>query len=148
MKFLQNMLLETNRFKQVFFHTFEVLNTTPSRDLEIRILADPSKDLHRYNASSVDEIAIIVPTNQSHSFNPCDIVLHRCGGDLEFIHDHHQAYAPLHYVLLFPYGTPGWTYGLTLQRNAHTASDDDREDDHNNEKHITQVQYYAYCLHV
>ena len=102
------MLLETNYFKQIFFHTFEVLNMTPSRDLEIRILADPSKDLHRYNAPSVNEIAIIIPTNQSHSFNPCDIVLHWHGGDLEFIHDHHQAYAPLHYVLLFPYGTPGW----------------------------------------
>ena len=29
-----------------------------------------------------------------------------------------------------------WTYGLTLQRNAHTASNNDREDDQNNEKHI------------
>ena len=27
----------------------------------------------------------------------------------------HAAYMPLYYVLLFPYGDPGWHYGLQLQ---------------------------------
>lgn len=31
---------------------------------------------------------------------------------------HHPAYVPLHYVLLFPYGTSGWTYGLPLNHDA------------------------------
>jgi hypothetical protein len=129
---LQNMLLRVNRYKTLFFHAFEILESTPSRELGIRIIADPSTDLRRYNDPTVDEIAVIVPGDQEHARDPRDIILHRRGGDLEFIHDHHRAYAPLHYVLLFPYGTHGWTYGLPLE---HTT------------KHISQVQFYSYRLH-
>ena len=36
---LQNMLLRVNRYSRMFFHAFEILQTTPSHDLGIRILA-------------------------------------------------------------------------------------------------------------
>lgn len=64
-------------------------------------------DLQRYNAPSVNEIAVIIPSENSHALDPQDVVLHRRNGGLQFIHDHHHAYAPLHYVLLFPYRTSG-----------------------------------------
>jgi hypothetical protein len=150
MENLQNMLHDVNRYKHLFLHTFEVLQRTPSRDLAIAIVADPSTDLRRYNAPIVDEIAIVLPGDQCHAVNPRDIILHCRGGprDLKFIHDHHHAYAPLHYVLLFPYGTPGWSYGLRLQptQNA-AASDNAPEPESTNEKHMTQVQFYSYRLH-
>jgi len=144
---LQNMLLRVNRYSSMFFHAFEILQTTPSRDLGIRILADPSTDLRRYNLPSVDEIAVIVPGQQDHAMNPRDIVLQQRGGDHEFIHDHHYAYAPLHYVLLFPYGSPGWTYGMPLQQGENDDDDDDAIPLNANAKHITQVQFYSYRLH-
>ena len=118
------------------------------------MVADPTTDLRRYNAPSVDEIAVIVPGDQTRANDPRNIILHDRQGGLHFIHDHHHAYAPLHYVLLFPFGTPGWTYGLALERNKdNTAlqSDNetapDNETDRANDKHVSQVQFYSYRLH-
>ena|ERR1700679_840358 len=51
------------------------------------------------------------------------------------------------YVLLFPYGTPGWSYGLPLEPTMNTTSDNTTEPNTVNEKHVTQVQLYSYQLH-
>jgi hypothetical protein len=102
----------------------------------LRILADPSTDLRRYNAPSVDEIAVLIPGDQSNIVDPRDVVLHNRDGRLEFINDHHRAYIPLHYVLLFPHGTDGWTYRLPQELN-----------DSQENCFVTQVQYYSYCIH-
>jgi len=149
MQSLQNILMQTNRYSQLFLHAFEILERTPSMDLGIRILADPSTDLRRYNAPAVDEIAVILPGEQTRALNPRDIILHHRDdeGNLQFIHDHHRAYAPLHYVLLFPYGTHGWTYGLPLKANPNTTPNNDVTTNPRKEKYITQVQFYSYRLH-
>lgn len=127
----------------MFLHAFEILQQTPSRDLAIQIVADPSTDLRRYNVPTVQEIAVIIPGDHTLPVNPRDIILHQREGNLQFIHDHHRAYAPLHYVLLFPYGTTGWTYGLPVHANPDRAIAN-RE---SHERHITQVQFYSYRLH-
>lgn len=74
-----------------------------------------------------------------------DIVLHERDGDLQFIHDHHPAYAPLHYVLLFPYGTCSWTYKLPLCLDDEDARNKTPHRSH--QKYITQVQFYCFRLH-
>jgi hypothetical protein len=140
-------LIQTNSYKELFLHAFEILERTPSRDLAIQIVADPTTDLRRYNAPIVDEIAVIIPGDPGRAVNPRDIILHRREGDLQFIHDHHRAYVPLHYVLLFPYGTPGWTYGMPLHANADRTSQNDEANNRQIEKNITQVQFYSYRLH-
>ena len=147
MEALQNTLLDINPYKNVFLHAFEILQRIPSTDLSIRILADPSTDLRRYNIPTVDEIAIILPGQQDHAMDPRDIVLHNRRGNLEFIHDHNSAYVPLHYVLLFPYGTPGWTYGLPHKRTETQEGNESLMTQNQNTKHITQVQFYSYRLH-
>jgi len=133
---LQTMLMFSNKYNRLFLHTHEVLHRTPSTDMGLHILADPATDLRRYNTPIVDEIAVIIPGDDSVPLNPRDIVLHGRDGRLNFIHDHHRAYAPLHYVLLFPYGTDGWTYGLPQ-----FGIDDGKT------KAVSQVQFYSYRLH-
>jgi len=54
------------------------------------------------------------------------------------ISDLHAAYAPLHYILLFPHRTPGWTPSLCLHPS---GANNDRE------KHLTQVGFYSFHLH-
>ena len=154
MEYLQNTVLDNNRYKFLYLHSFKILERTAFRDIQLRLVADPTTDLRRYNAPSVDEIAVIVPGDQTRAHDPRDIILHDRQGGLHFIHDHHHAYAPLHYVLLFLFGTPGWTYGLALERNKdNTAlqSDNetapDNETDRANDKHVSQVQFYSYRLH-
>jgi Helitron helicase-like domain at N-terminus len=74
---------------------------------------------------------------------PHDIILHWHEGGIQHINNLHASYAPLHYVLLFPYGTSGWTQTLeqrpTAQRN--NASHNQRL------KCLSQLQFYAYCIH-
>ena len=133
---LQSVLNRHNQYCKMFLHAFEILQSTPSTDLHIRILANPSADLRRYNLPTANELAVIVPGDDTRAVDPRDIILHRREGSLRFIHDHHQAYVPLHYVLLFPFGTSGWSYGMPhFQTSA------------NQDKHITQIQYYSFRLH-
>jgi hypothetical protein len=134
---LQEMLLDCNQYSTMFLHALEILERIPSRDLGLHILADLSTDLRRYNAPSIDEIAVLLPGSEEHSVNPRDIVLHSHDGQLQFIHDHHKAYTALHYVLLFPLGTDGWTYGIK-HHQVNTL----------HVKNVTQVQFYGYRLHI
>jgi hypothetical protein len=136
MEQLQDMLLSCNRYCALFLHAFEYLEHTPSRDFALHILADPTKDINRYNVPTVDEIAVIVPGDETSTVNPRDVILHGRNGGLHFIHDHHRAYIPLHYVLLFPFGSDGWTYDIPQhQLNNERA------------KTVSQAQYYSYRLH-
>ena len=56
-----------------------------------------------------------------------DNVLYRDGG-LQRISENHRSYDPLHYVLLHPHGTEGWS--LEMKREAG----------------VTATQYYAFHL--
>lgn len=51
------------------------------------------------------------------------------------MHDGHPAYAPLHYVLLFPYGDHGWHKDIPLCRS-----------ENNTKQCVTQTQFDAYQL--
>jgi hypothetical protein len=63
------MLVNGNRYNVLFLHAYEILLRTPSIDLSLRILADPSTDLRRYNAPSVDEIAVLLPGDDTNTSN-------------------------------------------------------------------------------
>ena len=116
----------------------------PLRDLAIQIVADPSTDLRWYNISTVQEVTVIIPGDHTLPVNPHNIILHQHEGNLQFIHNHHHAYASLHYVLLFPYGTTGWTNDLLVHANSDRAFANRKT----HERHITQVQFYSYHLHI
>ena len=141
MKLMQNMLLHENWYSTLFCHVFELLQTTPSRELGIHLLADPVTDLSCYNEPTVDEIAIVVPGEQAHAVDSRNIVLHNLTGDVQIIYDHHYAYVPLHYVPLFPFGTSGWTYKMCVADSKESSNNSDHPE------YITQVQYYSYRLH-
>ncbi|KIK55405.1 hypothetical protein GYMLUDRAFT_175616, partial [Collybiopsis luxurians FD-317 M1] len=50
----------------------------------------------------------------------------------------HPAYAPLHYVLLFPFGEPGWHEQFQLI---------DPDSGVRKSQRITQTHFAAFCLH-
>ena len=68
---------------------------------------------------------------------------------MSFIHDHHFAYTPLHYVLLFPFGTAGWMYGLSLKRTQNHRDSVDVDDalPDFDSKHMMQAMFYSFRLH-
>jgi hypothetical protein len=66
---LQNMLAECNRYSMLLLHAYEILHQTPSIDLSLCILADPSTDLQWYNTLSVDKIAVLLPRINTNASN-------------------------------------------------------------------------------
>lgn len=115
------MLCKTHRYATVFLYLFESLRNMPLFNLNIQIITDPSTNQWRYNPPTDNEIAIVLPGQASHTVQPRDIIVHNQGGDTQFMHNHHPNYVPLHYVLFFPYGMPGWTYDCLLNMTPMTT---------------------------
>ena len=106
---LQNLLLEVNPFVKDFLHICEI----PDDQLKHGKIVlgckkeDRPKDAHerRYNPQTkLSEVSIL--TNSV----PCNLVLRKRGGGLQHIYDPYPDAHSLHFVLLFPYGTPGWLF--------------------------------------
>ena len=111
MRSLQSMLLDTHRYSHDFKHAYEILQDypdAPNAEVRLRVLPHPTS--RAYDIPTSDEVAVILPGDGSAPERRDIILRSRTtkGEELARIDDGHPAYAPLHYVLLFPYGTNGW----------------------------------------
>lgn len=147
---LQNLMRDINPYSKVFQHAFEILSNYPeAEDYTINLRVMPGQDVglntRRYNLPSVDEVAVLVPGDGTQVVESRDIVLRLrpneaegtyCGA-LQRVSDGHAAYSPLHYVLLFPLGEPGWHWELRLH-----------QPDSDKPKRLSQTRYAAFRLQV
>ncbi|KAI0061143.1 hypothetical protein BV25DRAFT_1775338, partial [Artomyces pyxidatus] len=134
MERLQTLLSEHHQYATVYRHAHEILEREGGEEVVIQLHTDPTQDRRRYNLPTADEIAVIIP-DVSQPTNRRDIILRKREGPLRRISDGHPAYAPLHYVLLFPYGTHGWEYDLRLH-----------QPDKAEPARLSQTRFYAYRL--
>ena len=75
---------------------------------QLRLVIEKGADKRRENLPTSDEIAIIIPDEYDQA-GICDIILaERDDRSFHTINPNNAAYMPLHYVLLFPRGEPGW----------------------------------------
>lgn len=139
LRVLQETLTETHRYVQLYRHAFEVLRHTDAPELGFRLVADPNRDPRRYNLPAAREIAAILPGDGTEDADRRDIILRKRHGPLQRISDGHPAYACLHYVLLFPWGSHGWQWRIP-QRNPETGDETDRR--------VSQASFYAYQIQV
>ena len=86
--------------------------------------------LRRYNLPSSSEVAVIMSGEQ---ISNRDVVLNARNGVLQRITEVHRSYDPLHYVILFPYGTNG--YSLDVPHN-------------HGQGNVTPVEFYRYRVQV
>ncbi|PPQ82287.1 hypothetical protein CVT25_008437 [Psilocybe cyanescens] len=116
MQELQTMLEEYHQYVPVYRHAHEILQQyDPADDAVVRLRLSPGLDRRRYNLPTADEVAVILPGNQSTE--PRDIVLRLRSGPLYRISDLHPAYTPLQYPLLFPRGENGWYPEMLLHES-------------------------------
>ncbi|KAJ3751878.1 hypothetical protein EV360DRAFT_10055, partial [Lentinula raphanica] len=113
---LQNALRLFNPYTKIYEHAFEVLrrcHDIPNPSVRLRVM--PGNDPRRYNLPTSDEVGMILPGDAA-PHDSRDILLRKrvesSDPVLIRVSDRHAAYAPLHYVLLFPYGESGWHEGL------------------------------------
>ena len=125
---------EVNPFVKDLLHICEI----PDSDLTDGKLIisckkeDRPKNTHerRYNIQqSFNEVSIL--TNSV----PGDLVLRKRGGGLQYIYDLHPSAQPLHFVLLFPHGTPGYSEFL-------------RHEDSSKIKRVSPREFFAFHLNM
>ena len=144
MQTLQHVMWNYNAYTPIYQHAYEVLRMYDAPDYTVRLCVVPGNDPRRYNLPTADEVGVILPGENVFQGDRRDIVMHlrpqhysnpenhRTHLQLHRISEGHAAYTPLHYVLLFPFGEPGWYYEFRGP---------------NSSARITLLQYTAYRLH-
>ena len=126
---VQDTLHEVNPYVQDFK---QIIDMPPDLIGEGKIVISakgPSNEhARRYNApTNLQEVSILMnPGNH-------DLVLERRGGGLHIVKDLNPSQMPLHFTLLFPYGTHGWD-----SESKHTESN----------RRITTREFYAFHLNI
>jgi len=141
---LQNMLHNVNPFVPIYQQAYQIMSYKPpeeQHDVTLCLHLNDSADGHYYNLSTANKIAAIVPGHGEEAISSDhDIVLQLVGGYLKCISHMNPTYHPLHCVLLFSRGEPGWHKHLPFQAGAN-------EQIHSKGGTISQTCYYAYQLH-
>ena len=144
MRILQQVMIDCNPYTHIYRHSYEILRMYNAPDYTVKLCVAPGHDPRRYNLPSADEVGVILPEGHDFQGDFRDIILYlrpryySDGSDdrqhlqLDRINEGHTAYAPLHYVMLFPYGEAGWHYELRVAGNP---------------RRVTLLQFSAYRLH-
>jgi len=116
--------------------------------LRFHDLTKAHTDPQRYNIPTSDDVAIILPSDGMPEGDRHDIILHLKGGGLKKIHEGQPAYAPLHYVLLFPRGELGWHWNIPVVGKQRLLQEDQEASQAlESTRTGSQINYSAYCLH-
>jgi len=104
------------------------LNLPIILDLQSSLIVETGADMRCENLPTADEVAMILAEEYGRGgFR--DIVLgERVNGEIpnngfSIINSNHASYLPLHYVLLFSYGDPGWHCGRTRRNEGGNGKD-------------------------
>ncbi|XP_043216968.1 uncharacterized protein LOC122379102 [Amphibalanus amphitrite] len=124
---LQEMLHDNNIYVRGLRSAFELVRR---EDQPLRIVLSAQRrpateHQRRFNLPETGEMAVLMP-DEPHGVR--DIVLHHRDGGVERINEYHRSYDPLHYVLLHPHGTDGWSLEMKHAMN------------------ITATEYYAFHM--
>src|SRR6266498_5383040 len=155
---LQQMLHNINPYVNQFRQAGNLLKDNPSLNLKLIITNNRTKDPRRYNTPNASEVAaIMVGDGQEMEHQKRDIVLQPYEGDIQRISEIHCAYAPLHYVLMFPRGEDGWHPNIPIRNNEDNISTrnnegvleiNDNDEANATSKYVTAMNYFAYRLQI
>lgn len=114
---VQDILYRHNPYVHLYTQAREMCAASGAPDYGLAFRSS-GVDLRRFNAPTVSEVGAVLPDGDSLDGEPLNRQIRvRCrGGPLRIVSELHASYDPLMYVLMFPYGTPGWHDGV-LQAN-------------------------------
>ncbi len=113
MQSLQTMLHACNPYAIIYQTAAERLQGGVI-ELSLRLVNDRRTNLRCYNAPTIDEVGALMVGGDVDEVDARDIVLRLTNGYFQRVSPLHSAYAPLHYVLLFPDGRNGWHDSIPL----------------------------------
>ena len=118
-------LRAVNRYVRSFLTAREICKThcteTGLRPEDLRLqlheTQNPSGHVGTYSLPTVDEVAILLPTDTPENAHRSIIMNVRDPqngpSQLQIVQDYHRSWDPLMYPLFFPFGTSGWHSDLT-----------------------------------
>jgi hypothetical protein len=105
---LLTMMYNINPYIEVFKMARDMMAMEGApMDLKLHLIASRTKDAHRYNVSTADEVVTLMVGNGSEAVDRHDVVLAQQVGLFQRISELHVGYMALHYPLLFPYSEDG-----------------------------------------
>ncbi len=113
MQSLQTMLHACNLYASIYQTAVEPLQGRVI-ELSLRLVNDCHTNLRRYNAPIADEVGTLMVGGDVDEANARNIVVRLTNGYFQCVSPLHNAYAPLHYVLLFPNGRNRWHHDIPL----------------------------------
>lgn len=83
---------------------------------QMQLIMEAGTDQRRSNLPTTNEVAVLIPDEYGEpGFRDIVLAERMLDHNLTRLHritHSHPAYMPLHYVLLFPHGKPGWGWSL------------------------------------
>jgi hypothetical protein len=150
MQSLQTMLHACNPYVIIYQTAVEQLQGG-AIELSLHLVNDHRTNLRCYNALTIDEVGALMVGGDVDEVDACDIVVRSTNGYFQRISPMHSAYAPLHYVVLFPDGRNGWHDGIPLngfQWDGFMFIQDEKNTvgGKRSSARVTMLQFYAYML--
>jgi hypothetical protein len=150
MQSLQTMLHACNPYANIYQTAMERLQGGVL-ELNLRLVNDRCTDLRRYNAPTVDEVGALIVGGDVDEADARDIVVRSTNGYVQRVSPLHSAYAPLHYVLLFPNRRNGWHDNIPLNGFqwdgfGFIQDDENAVGGKHGSTRVTMLQFYAYIL--
>lgn len=125
---LQRVLAASNPYAALFTTAGERLLALGenARILGVKIVEAPSLDPRTQNRPTANEVGVLIEGLGDEHDEPRQVIMHyrnpQGGNTLKQISELHQSYLPLRYVLLLPYGEPGWHPGIPLRGNENAGN--------------------------
>ena len=127
---LQAELHAVNPYVQLYEHLCNVQHDGAPLKLALSEKDLPENSTRRYTSHNSPEVAVLMEDEAGDR----DIVIRMQGGGVRRMKDTHRAADPLFFVLMHPYGNPGWRLGMT--RRTRTGGP----------KNLSLTNFYRYHL--
>ncbi len=150
MQLLQTMLHACNPYASIYQTATERLQGE-AVELSLRLVNDCCTNLQCYNALTINEVGSLMVGGDVDEVDARNIVVHSTNDYFQCVFPLHNAYAPLHYVLLFPDGRNRWHDGIPLNGFQWDGSGFIQDDKNAiggkcGSTHVTMLQFYVYML--
>jgi hypothetical protein len=150
MQLLQMMMHACNPYASIYQTAAEQLQGG-AIELSLRSVNNRHTDFRRYHAPTVDKVGALMVGGDVDEADARDIIVHSTNGYFQHVFPLHSAYAPLHYVLLFPDGRNGWhddipLNGFQWDGFGFIQDDENAVGGKCGSARITMLQFYTYML--
>jgi hypothetical protein len=150
MQSLQMMMHACNPYASIYQTAVERLQGG-AIELSLCLLNDRHTDFRHYHAPTVDEVGALMVGGDVDEADAHDIIVHSTNGYFQRVSPLHSAYAPLHYVLLFPNGCNEWhddipLNGFQWDGFGFIQDDENAVGGKRGSARVTMLQFYAYML--